>query len=168
MIFRLTVGVAERLKKLGLLDVMRLTSEPEQLAALLADQQRCLDVLWEMAEQTKLGPNEFLEWFAETSPDKLFDTISGELVSFSRESMRPVIVGLLDSVKNADNETANEMVALIKSNSPSITTERPNEIGNTFGDVPGLSGSILATSLFENSTIWPSTVCDPIGSEQAA
>lgn len=168
IILRLTLGVAERLRRLELLDVFGLPTSPEEFTALIVDPQKLAAVMWEMCDQTAITTEQFLEWFSTSDPDKLREAVFAEIVDFFREAMRPVVAALIASAKSADDAACAMMTRLIQQTPPSVVSVSEIEPGNASGSLVASSASIQEVSLGDNSTTWPLAVNVLSGAEQAA
>lgn len=167
LILSLTLGVAERLKRTGLLDVFALPTQPEQFSELIADPQRLAAVMWELCDQPTIAADQFLEWFSTSEPEKLREALFAEIVDFFRGAMRPVVAALIASAKSADASVCGAMQALIQSHPPSVSSLTETGAGREFGSMQASSASIHEHSLGGNFTTWPSVASEPSGVAQA-
>ncbi len=168
MMLRLTLGVAERLKRIGLLDVFALPSEPEQFSELIADPQKFASVMWEMSDQNAITVDQFLEWFSTSEPEKLREAMFKEIVDFFREPMRRVVFALIESAKSADASVCKAMLTMIKTTQPSVVSVTEKSAGNEFGSLVASSESIHEVSPGDKFTKWPSGASEPSGVVSAA
>lgn len=168
LILNLTLGVTERLKKAGLLDVFALPSEPEQFSELIADPQRLAAVMWEMCDRTAITLEQFLEWFATSEPDKLRESVFAEIVAFFREAMRPVVAALIASAKSADASVCETMLTMIRQTPPNVVSVKETKFGKEFGSLVASSESIREHLPGSNSMTWPLGVNEQNGVDQAA
>ena len=168
IILRLTLGVAERLRRLELLDVFALPTSPEEFTELIVNPQKLAAVIWEMSDQTAITTEQFLEWFSTSEPDKLREAVFAEIVDFFREPMRPVVAALIDSAKSADDVACSTMTRLIQTTPPSVVSVNETEFGSGFGSLEASSASIHEISHGDSSTTWPTVESVPSGAEQAA
>ena len=168
VVLRLTIGVAEQLKRLGYLDVFSLPTEPEQFSRLIAEPQTLAAVLWEMCDRAAMTSEQFLEWFSTSEPERLAEACFAEIVDFFREPMRPIVAALIESAKSADDAACRLMLQAIRSSPPSVVSVNEPSHGNESGSLQVSLDSIHETSVIENSTRWQSGVNDPSGVAQVA
>lgn len=165
---RLTIGIAEDLKRRGVFDVFTLVTEPEELQSLMTDTTLLCLVTWAMSDQVGMNYEQFAEWFLSTDRVRLWDAVFEELKLFFQPPMRPVVGALIESAKSANAVACEEMRRLVMASQPNLVSESESEPGNESGSSPVLSGSTRDLSAGVSFTTWPSGVCVANGGEQAA
>ena len=147
----LTIGVAIRLKELGMLDVFALPGSADEFTRIISDEELFPKVLWQMTNQT-CDFSTFKSMVANTEQEPLWDKFRDELFAFFHVPTWNEIV----SLANAANESVSEKPSWSQ-NSPTTNeetndNENLNDHGIQSGRWPEQSGSILADSHIVNST----------------
>lgn len=143
------IGVVITLKAKGLLDVMSLPTNPEQLTKLMTDQELLARVLWEMTDQTKWAFEQFAELITGDRLDSLWTAFVAELIESFHGQMRDLIIALIDEVSSQHEQMIERMLNLVLSQT---------ESGNQSGNLPESSESTLDLSHIANSTTWSSGI----------
>ena len=143
------IGVVITLKAKGLLDVMALPTNPEQLTKLMTDQELLARVLWEMTDQTKWAFEQFAELITGDRLEPLWAAFIAELIDSFQGQMRDVIIALIDEVSSQHEQMIDRMLHHWLSQT---------ESGNQSGNSPESSESTLDLSHTVSSTTWSSGI----------
>lgn len=145
----LTVGTAERLKALGLLDVMALIVDDDganQLAVLRMDPARFLKVIWEMIDQSDLTFETFVSLVTAADVEEIWEAFTGEVSGFFPVPIRPTIQRLFSGVEKKLESWLNKIQAAVLSASTSN--------GSESGEPPESPASIPDHSPTDSFTTW--------------
>lgn len=144
----LNIATAERLKSLGLFDVMALVVD-EQGVALLGelrvDAARFAKVLWEMVDQTNLTFDAFCS-FLTAEADELWEAFTREVVDFFPVPIRPTVSVIFAAV---ETRLATWHAMILKDAETAWSSS-----GLQSGEPPELPESIPGHSLSGNSLTW--------------
>ena len=164
----LTIGRALELKRLGLLDVKQLLTEPEQLRAIISDPVLNARVFWEMTDKLNWTFESFCEMLAATNQQTLWEELNAVVCDFFPVPFRPLICELFASVLAARNDMVKQMLDSLTQNESPNDNVTTNDFGIQSGTGPGSLDSILVPSPIDNSTTWSSENNVPNGHASAA
>lgn len=158
LVIRLNVAIAERLKSLGLFDVMALPIELQQLYDLRTKPSQFLRVVFEMLDQNdRRGEALTIDQFSALVTDddvytQIWEAFTREVTDFFREPLRPAIAEVFQILELAEAERVADLRATIQA---SLFPPASNFPGDPSGEPPESSASIPDLSHFDSLTIWP-------------
>ena len=165
LVLRLNVATAEKLKSLGLFDVMALPVELKQLYDLRTQPSRFLDVLFCLVDQSASDEPLTVEQFSAQVTDaeiygRLWEAFTREVTDFFREPMRPAIATVFQMLEQAESERVAGLMATIQASLSQIESNSPGD----WSGVPRESAVLIPDlSHCDSLTIWPAADAEKNG-----
>lgn len=157
LVIRLNVAIAERLKSLGLFDVMALPLELAPLYRLRTRPADFLRVVHVMLAQASDNSSLSFEQFSALITDdeafsQLWEAFTREVTDFFRAAMRPAIAEVFRMLEMAEAQRVSALTETIQLSQSQIEA---NSAGDSSGEPPELPELIPELSHCDSLTIWP-------------
>ena len=155
-LLRLTVAAAERIKALGLFDVMALPLVVAPLYEMRTRPHKFLSVVVEMLDGPRGEPMTLAQLESQVTDaeayGQLWEAFTDEVTNFFREPLRPAISLIFETLEKAEAHRVADLTATIQTSLSAIESNSP---GGSSGGLPESPESMPDISHCDSLTIWP-------------
>ena len=163
----LTVGQAEELRRLGILDVFEIATLWEQLKFIISDRSLMTRLVWEMTDKSRWQFESFQELLSGADQEEVLGAVTTVIVESFPPVKRPMIREVFASVLAAQNVAIQRMRDSLTMSDSQSESERTSDAGMEFGDLPGSLVVTRESLPSVNSTSWPMESSEQIGTANA-